>query len=221
MPRTEDENQRIRESQRAAILKAAKAVFARKGWSTTIADIAAAAKVSPGLIYHYFSNKEAIFQELIGQTMQSDPSLFQNIAQSGDTAKQRLESLLSTILKTRHDYINQIGITTQVAKPYPTSGNNVEMMQRMLQKLQYKDSDTTDLQELMLKRFQSIYDIILQLIIEGQKEGEFAQDSPSKLALMIFTCIQGLTNLALSQPDEYEQNYPYADIMMRMLKPDH
>jgi len=37
--------------------------------------------------------------------------------------------------------------------------------------------------------------------------------------LMIFSCIQSLTNLALSQPEEYEKHYPYTDIIMRMLKP--
>jgi len=61
MPRTENANQRIRDAQRARILEAAKEVFARKGWNTTITDIASAAKVSQGLIYHYFANKETIF----------------------------------------------------------------------------------------------------------------------------------------------------------------
>jgi len=220
MPRTEQDNQRIREAQRASILEAAKAVFARKGWSTTIADIAAAAKVSPGLIYHYFSNKEAIFSELIRQTMQTDPNLFQKIIQSGDSPAQRLETLISTILQTRYRFIEQLGIAAQAAKETSPSGNNAEIMRRMFRNLKDGDAAAKDLQEMMERRFQIIHDIILQLIIEGQKEGEFVQDAPSKLALMLFTCIQGLTTLALNRPDEYEMHYPYTEIIMRMLRPN-
>jgi AcrR family transcriptional regulator len=175
--------------------------------------------VSPGLIYHYFANKEAIFSELIKQSMQSDPTLFQSIVQSGDTPSQRLERLITTILKTRYDYIIQFGIAAQAAKEHSGSGNRLEIMQRMLQNLQHRDAEAKDLHELMMRRFQTIRDIIMQLIIEGQREGEFAQDAPSKLTLMIFTCIQSLTSLALNQPEEYEKHYPYTDIIMRMLKP--
>ena len=70
-----------------------------------------------------------------------------------------------------------------------------------------------------MKRFQSIHDVIVQLIIEGQKGGEFAQDDPSKLALMIFTCVESLTRLALERPDDFKKYYPYTEIIMRMLKP--
>jgi AcrR family transcriptional regulator len=59
MPRTEEANQRIREAQRAKILEAAWNVFARHGLTATMADVAAAAEVSYGLVYRYFVNKEA------------------------------------------------------------------------------------------------------------------------------------------------------------------
>ena len=71
MPRTAAVNQRLREAQRAKILDAARKVFVRQGRAMTIADIAAEAKVSQGLAYRYFANKEAIFHALIEQVIEA------------------------------------------------------------------------------------------------------------------------------------------------------
>ncbi len=57
-PRKEEQNQQIRDERREEILQAALRVFARKGLvAAKITDIANAAGLSHGLIYHYFSSK--------------------------------------------------------------------------------------------------------------------------------------------------------------------
>src|SRR5258708_32691284 len=57
MPRTEESNQRIREEQTHKIMVAATKVFARKGLAATkMADIAAEAGISYGLLYNYFAS---------------------------------------------------------------------------------------------------------------------------------------------------------------------
>jgi AcrR family transcriptional regulator len=70
MPRTEAANQQLRETQREKILDAARRVFARKGLAATMADVATEAAISHGLAYHYFTNKEALFQALVEHTLQ-------------------------------------------------------------------------------------------------------------------------------------------------------
>jgi AcrR family transcriptional regulator len=53
---------------RAQILEAALKLFSHQGYrATSIRDIADAAKVSTGNVYHHFADKEAIFHELLGQ----------------------------------------------------------------------------------------------------------------------------------------------------------
>ncbi|MEU3713671.1 TetR/AcrR family transcriptional regulator [Streptomyces catenulae] len=55
---------------RAALLDAATELFAEKGFATTsIDDIATAARVSKGAVYHHFPDKKAIFDEVfrVGQ----------------------------------------------------------------------------------------------------------------------------------------------------------
>jgi AcrR family transcriptional regulator len=63
---------RIREEQKEHILKAARLLFAHKGYSdATMTEIAAAAGVSYGLAYHYFKDKGEIFTRVIEDAMSS------------------------------------------------------------------------------------------------------------------------------------------------------
>jgi AcrR family transcriptional regulator len=55
-----------KERRRLAILRAAAAVFARKGYHlATVEDIARAARVAKGTVYLYFPDKRSIFAEII------------------------------------------------------------------------------------------------------------------------------------------------------------
>jgi AcrR family transcriptional regulator len=66
---TAEANQRIREEQQAKILEAARKVFAQKGSDATMADIAVAATVSQGLVYHYFPSKQVLVHEIVKQAL--------------------------------------------------------------------------------------------------------------------------------------------------------
>jgi AcrR family transcriptional regulator len=57
---------KVVEDRREQIIDAAMHVFAQKGFvRATNKDIARAAGITPGLIYHYFDSKEALFQAII------------------------------------------------------------------------------------------------------------------------------------------------------------
>src|SRR4051794_18545592 len=101
MPRTAEANQRLREAQREKLLDAATKVFARKGIKATMDDIAAEASVSHGLAYRYFTNKEAIFQALIEQTMQAPAAGLHRYIEMPGTPGERLTSLVSEFVKSR------------------------------------------------------------------------------------------------------------------------
>ncbi len=66
MARSAETNKRMRDERRREILSAALGVFSARGLAATkIGDIAAAAGISHGLLYHYFPSKEAIYLELV------------------------------------------------------------------------------------------------------------------------------------------------------------
>jgi AcrR family transcriptional regulator len=57
-----------REKTQAAIVSAATRIFGERGFAaTTMDDIAAAARVAKGAVYHHFSTKEALFEAVFEQ----------------------------------------------------------------------------------------------------------------------------------------------------------
>lgn len=74
MPRTANSplQQQISSLKRAAILKAAQAVFTEKGFHrATIKDIASTAGVADGTVYNHFTDKNALILELMGKFTES------------------------------------------------------------------------------------------------------------------------------------------------------
>ena len=68
MPRSPKDNLEIRETRRDEILEAATRVFADKGFAgAKIAEIAAEAGLSHGLVYHYFKSKDALLLSIVEQ----------------------------------------------------------------------------------------------------------------------------------------------------------
>src|SRR5579884_2631314 len=99
MPRTEEENQRIREEQKKKILEGAIRAFARNGFpATKMADIAAEASVSYGLVYHYFPNKEQVLAELTDMAVQKISERTQQALTMSGTPLDRLRWLVSMVL---------------------------------------------------------------------------------------------------------------------------
>ena len=80
MPRSPQENQRIKDARRRQILDAALKVFAEKGLAATMmSDIAAASDISYGLIYHYFHDKEELFITLVERALQGALRLTEDV----------------------------------------------------------------------------------------------------------------------------------------------
>jgi AcrR family transcriptional regulator len=72
MPRTKKQFEEIRVSAKRKILSVALELFAKKGYhATSISQIAQKAKISKGLMYHYFASKEKLLDEIIQQGFNS------------------------------------------------------------------------------------------------------------------------------------------------------
>lgn len=200
MPRTTQANQRIREAQRAKILESARSVFARKGMAATITDIAAEAQISLGLAYRYFADKEAIFSELVKQTIPADPAGFQRLLEMPGTPGKRLAVLISSIVAARGHR------------------ESLEAHQLLIHALQ-AEALPDDLRELLGRRYQMLLDTMRQLIIEGQATGEVAPGDPDQLVAVVGACLDGLTRWALQEPAQFRTYVPDAEIVLRLFKP--
>jgi len=197
MPRTEEANQRIREEQRAKILDGARKVFARKGLAATMADVAAEASVSQGLAYRYFANKEAIFQALFEQIVQTSLAAVPRFLEMPGTPGERLDFLISSAWEGRREH--------------------PEFYQLMYQVLS-DEAAPDNLRELIDRQGQAYRDVMRQLIVEGQAAGEVAEGDPDQMVIVVLACLDGLSRLVLWDSERVKKHFPDAGLLLRMLK---
>jgi AcrR family transcriptional regulator len=198
MPRTEAANQRLREAQRAKILDTARMLFAQNGLAATMADIAAAAHISQGLAYHYFANKAALVNELLEQAVQSRGATLQRILEMPGSPGTRLDLLVSKSLENMRERLDFYQLTQQAL---------------------HDEATPEHLRELLRHQAQTYQDVLRQLITEGQATGEVVSDDPDQLVLVITACLNGLARLGMRSPAEFQEHFPGAGIILRMLKP--
>ena len=197
MPRSEKANQRIREVVTAKILEGARKVFARKGMGATMAEIAAAARVSQGLAYRYFANKEAIINALVEEGMQSSEP-FPNIREMPGTPGERLATLISSFLKARREQPEFFLLFYQMLSD---------------------ETASESLRTQVARRGLAMQGLLRQLIVEGQATGEVAQGDPDQLVTALMVYLDGLTRLAVYNPEQFSKHFPDAEIILRLLKP--
>lgn len=197
MPRTEKVNREIRDERKVQILAAAAKVFAHNGYvGTRIDDIATAAVVSKGLIYHYFGGKEALFNTLLQGAAQGTVQLYrQAFALSGGAAA-RLRWLMERIVDGLTEQPDMFMVVMQAsvsdAAPYEARGHVSAMVQETR-------------------------GIMTRFIVAGQREGEIVQGDPEHLALVLGSCIEGLAvSQALSAP---VPSVSFVDSLIRLLTP--
>ena len=197
MPRSEKANQRVREVVQRRILDGARKVFARKGMGATMADIAAAARVSQGLAYRYFDNKEAIINALVEEGIQSSEP-FPHTWEMPGTPGERLAMLISSFLQARREHPEFFLLFYQMLSDETASDS---------------------LREQISKRGLAMQGLLRQLIVEGQTTGEVAQGDPGQLVTALMVYLDGLTRLSMYNPEQFRQHFPDAEIILRILKP--
>lgn len=198
MPRTQEANRQLRETQQAKILDAAWKVFARWGTTTTMADVATEAAISYGLAYRYFPSKDALFRALIEHRLQSGVSELTDARQGRQSPGIHLRSLIRRLIENRR--------------------NSPEMAQVLRQVLSDKDTPE-DLRTLAQKHGQRFQALLRRLILEGQKTGEVAEGDAEQLVTAIVAYLDGLSGISSWALQRMKQHFPDPDIILRILEP--
>jgi AcrR family transcriptional regulator len=198
LPRTKQVNRQIREEAAEKILAAAREVFARKGMAAKMADVASEAGVSPGLAYHYFPSKEAIFLALVRQLTRPAEELLAIVQRIPGTPRERLKRIVTAMLERRR--------------------KDPEFYQFFYQAVA-SDSLPEDLRDRIKEQSLSMREIMQGLIVEGQAMGEIANDDPDKLASALLACVDGLSRMTQLSPEDVEKQMPDAGIILRILGP--
>lgn len=99
MPRTPEENERIRRATTEQILKATMDMFIEKGYhSTSIDDVAKRAEISKGLLYHYFKGKEDLLAALVKIRL-NDILMVMNTAAAIETPAEQIKYIAQGALE--------------------------------------------------------------------------------------------------------------------------
>lgn len=197
MPRAEEENQRIRDERKEKICYAAINVFARKGLAAAkISDIASQAQISLGLFYHYFASKEELFRVLVEAATQGIAELTQKALVYEGRPLDRIRWLVSVMLESMY--------------------NSPDAYLMVLQALT-NEAIPLELREALREKMHATYDLLVQLVKEGQASGEIAPGTPEELARLYFICIQGIA-LDTSMFGHLDRGRVSVDTVLRIFK---
>jgi AcrR family transcriptional regulator len=149
---------------RRQILDAAIRVFARQGFhATRVADIADEAGVAYGLVYHYFSSKEEVLNQLFSERW----SLLLTAVEEADardaTPRAKLEDVAAFIVDSyRYDPDLMKVIIVEVTRAANSFGKT------------------------HLPEIRRAYDSIAKIVAQGQEDGTFRRDIDPNFASMSF-----------------------------------
>ncbi|MGE5549691.1 MAG: TetR/AcrR family transcriptional regulator [Bacteroidota bacterium] len=199
-PRNEAENERIRDERREAILQAAVKAFTKWGYtSTKIADIAAEAGISHGLVYHYFQSKDQIFGALVDLAMQVALQTTRGAAEQPGTPWDRIAGMVETMVMGARYGPEYYSLVQQAfaSEAVPEAIRRTAWEQGRL------------CQEAMAK-----------VIAEGQAAGQVVPGDPRQLAALVYAFVQGLalTHMAALQCGEAMVEMFEPEAVLRMLK---
>ncbi|MBN2417122.1 TetR/AcrR family transcriptional regulator [bacterium] len=197
MPRNPEQNEQMKEERRAAILDNALRLFAAKGLAATrIAEIAKAAGMSQGLLYHYYRSKEEVFTALIG-----------NAFTIMNGAAAALEALPISAAEKIRRAVNEL--FTGLERSEHTGTYHL-----LIAAASASEGIPAEARAIITRESRVPYEIMARIVKEGQVQGTVRSGDPEQLALLFWTTIKGLAIHRAANRRTFR--LPDPDIILRM-----
>lgn len=162
-----EEQKRQRHEQ---ILEIGLDLFIRRGYAATkISDIAQAANMSTGLLFHYFSSKEALYEELIRLGISGPTDMVSKL--SGLAPLAFFEQACEYIFNGIRENIFTAKMFVLMTQAFANAATPPHI-QQAIQQISY-------------------YEKTVPLIIAGQEQGTIRSGDPLALSTAFWTAIQG------------------------------
>ena len=147
------------------IIDAALKVFSTKGYaSTRMADVAREADMSYGLVYHYFENKEKLFDAIVEDWWTGFYDELEMLKKSDMSTEEKLVEIIRYILKVYENKPNQISIfVTEVSRGF----------------VYHADSKGKD-------KFNKLFSLCQDIMSEGQQNGFLRKDIQANYLTYLF-----------------------------------
>jgi len=174
------------------LLRVALDVLIEKGYyGTSTREIARRAGASSGLLFHYFSNKDCIYLELVKV----------GVAEMKMDTETAGNAPYDSLLQTVKNILEQL-------ESNPSFGKMFVFMDQV---------QHTAVKEKEIEALLESADICRQwepVILEGQRRGEFREGNPHALCVAVFGAIQGIAQEKVRIPDT---PLPKAEWLMDMI----
>jgi TetR/AcrR family transcriptional regulator, cholesterol catabolism regulator len=98
-------------SRRSELLRIAGSLFARRGFkNTTVRDIADAAGILSGSLYHHFDSKEAIVDELLSSFQNELFASYEAILAAGTDAREKIDAIVRASFEAIDQHHDEVAI---------------------------------------------------------------------------------------------------------------
>ncbi len=153
-----------KKSKEALIVDAALKIFKQKGLhKARMSDISKKARISYGLVYHYFKNKEDLFEAILNRWWQGLFEVMAIIRTERREAPLELRGIIDYFMDTYQDHPDLVNIfVTEISR------------------------STTNLTAKRLKNFQEFMFLTDGIMLEGQKAGVLRKDFKARYLTYIF-----------------------------------
>lgn len=175
MARTVAQNQQRRDDRREQILTTAARCFATRGLAATkVADLAAAAGMSQGLLYHYFPSKEDIYVEIIRRAFERINRGVHELERLPLTPRGKVERAITELLHSLD------------------RSEDFSWSSTLISQASVSEAVPDEAKDIIRRERQVPYDVLARIIRAGQKTGGFRRHRADELALAFWTMVKGL-----------------------------
>jgi AcrR family transcriptional regulator len=169
------------EDKRRLILDAAVRVFAREGYhDARVGDISKEAGVAYGLVYHYFTSKEAVLEAVFRETWGLMLTAIHGVEERGGPAPDQLRRVCAIVLRSWRDDPDLVRVLVREVARSPQIQREIDEIEQAFAALE-------------------------RIVERGQEEGTFTRDLSARMvALMLYGALEEiLTGWVMSQlPDD-------------------
>ena len=176
MGRNHEQNKILRDVQQAKILAVSLDLFVNRGFAATrIADIAAEAGVSAGLLYHYFPSKDDILVALLQASL---PRM--------EAAAQELEALEMPVA-------DKIRLALQRLIKSIQEHSETGKFHLLIAQVSASDVLPEAARAIIDRHANGPYRVMERLLAKGQEEGSVRDGKPREMAMIFWALVKGLS----------------------------
>ena len=198
MPKSKEQFEQIRNERIDIILRCAKDLFALKGYEAVNFDeVTKLAKCSHGLIYHYFKNKEELYEAVLNKIVYPEcRKMFEGI-ECDKSPKELISNILDKVLgilsSTDDDSIKTLYLLLNVH------------LQKGLSVVKKNEQGRTHL-----------YALVEGIISKGIKEKQFKEYDSNELTISLLSLLKGLSFTRIHIGHK-RFNCPHKEVIMGIL----